>query len=259
MLPQTPRKPERPVLWIIAGPNGSGKSSLYNRSDIEGWGGSVWIINPDLLTQHIVEHEAQELLAANLAAVQRIESWLLTSLDVYQTIGVETVLSSSKYRALVDKARAQGFEVRMLFVLLRNVAMQIERVRIRVATGGHDVPEDKIRARRTRSFEQLAWFADHVDLLAIFDNPGGSPELMAAKHGDKPIVWHRQPGSVLRAELVAAGLTGLPQPVAKARRKPEKPAAAATPTAKAPRPRRRGRRTPRKNLPSPPLSAKDPA
>ncbi len=44
----TPRKPERPVFWIIAGPNGSGKSSFYNRTDFEGWGGSVWIINPDL-------------------------------------------------------------------------------------------------------------------------------------------------------------------------------------------------------------------
>ena len=46
----TPRKPQRPVLWIVAGPNGSGKSSLYNRSDIEGWGGSVWIIgDPELM------------------------------------------------------------------------------------------------------------------------------------------------------------------------------------------------------------------
>ncbi len=100
MLPKTPRKPERPVLWIIAGPNGCGKSSLYNRSDIEGWGGSVWIINPDLLTQHIVEHETLALTDANLAAVQRIEAWLHSSLEVYQTIGVETVLSSAKYRRL---------------------------------------------------------------------------------------------------------------------------------------------------------------
>jgi len=114
VLPQTPRKPERPVLWIIAGPNGCGKSSLYNRSDIEGWGGSVWIINPDLLTQHIVEHEALALLDANLAAVQRIETWLHGSLDVYQTIGVETVLSSDKYRRLLTEAQARGFEVRML-------------------------------------------------------------------------------------------------------------------------------------------------
>ena len=90
----TPRKPEKPVLWIIAGPNGCGKSSFYNRTDIEGWGGSVWIINPDLLTQRIVEQEHLGIDAANLAAVERIERWLFTSVDVHQTIGVETVLST---------------------------------------------------------------------------------------------------------------------------------------------------------------------
>lgn len=54
---RTPRKTERPILWIIAGPNGSGKSSLYNRTDIEGWGGTVWIVNPDLLTVTLRESE----------------------------------------------------------------------------------------------------------------------------------------------------------------------------------------------------------
>lgn len=53
MTRKTPRKAERPIFWIIAGPYGSGKSSLYNETSIEGWGGSVWIINPDLLTLNL--------------------------------------------------------------------------------------------------------------------------------------------------------------------------------------------------------------
>nr|WP_295659490.1 zeta toxin family protein [Polymorphobacter sp.] len=201
-----PSNIERPILWIVAGPNGSGKSSLYKKSDIAGWSGAVWIINPDLLTASIAEGEALELTAANLAAVQRVEVWLNASIDVYQTIGVETVLSSPKYRALVDRAHARGFDVRMIFVLLDRVALQIDRVRIRVQTGGHDVPEDKIRSRRTRSFEQLAWFADHVDQLIVFDNSAGEPELMATKAGAAPIVWHRRPRAALRTEFEAAGL-----------------------------------------------------
>lgn len=102
----TPRKPERPVLWIIAGPNGSGKSSFYNRTDIEGWGGSVWIINPDLLTEQIEEGEGLPLEVATLEAVQRIEKWLYHSVEVYQTIGVETVLSSPKYRTTPPASRS---------------------------------------------------------------------------------------------------------------------------------------------------------
>ena len=179
----TPRKPDRPIFWIVAGPNGSGKSSLYNRTDIEGWGGSVWIINPDLLTATIVEHESISLNEANLAAVNRIEQWLESSIQTYQTIGVETVLSSGKYRRLVDFAHERGFEVRMLFVMLQSLELQLARIKERVARGGHDVPADKVAARRARSFEQFCWFAMHADLTFVFDNSAATPKLAAVWDG----------------------------------------------------------------------------
>lgn len=178
---RTPRRPDRPIFWIIAGPNGCGKSTFYNRTDIEGWGGSVWIINPDLLTAKIVESERLEVVDANLAAVQRIEKWLETSIQAYQTIGVETVLSSGKYRRLVELAQRHGFEVRMIYILLGSLKLQMERIAQRVRDGGHDVPADKVEARRTRSFEQLGWFAQHVDRCWVFDNSTGEPELVAVK------------------------------------------------------------------------------
>lgn len=218
--PISPYRTKQPILWIIAGPNGSGKSSLYRRTDIAGWNGSVWIINPDLLTSDIVTREGLDLATANLQAVQRIETWLHTSLDVYQTIGVETVLSSDKYRKLVVRARERGFEVRMIYVLLGTVERQIARVRGRVAEGGHDVPEDRIRARRTRSFEQLAWFADHVDRLVIFDNSSSEPMLIASKSRSQQFSWHRRPAVPLRTELAAAGLADLPPQRHSAKKRP---------------------------------------
>lgn len=184
----TPRRPDKPVFWIIAGPNGSGKSSLYNRTDIEGWGGSVWIINPDLLTAKIVESESLEIQSANLEAVNRIEDWLDASIEAYQTIGVETVLSSPKYQRLVDKAHNRGFEVRMIYVVLRSAELQLKRIQNRVMEGGHDVPAQKVIERRARSFDQLKWFAKHVDQLFIFDNSTGEPDLIGAKQADHIIV-----------------------------------------------------------------------
>lgn len=205
MSSRTPRKPDKPVLWIIAGPNGSGKSSLYNRTDIEGWGGSVWIINPDLLTAKIVESEGLVLESANLAAVQRVERWLDASIDAYQTIGVETVLSSPKYRRLVEKAKLQGFDVRMIYVVLNSLELQLRRIRQRVADGGHDVPADKVAERRQRSFEQLAWFARHVDECLIFNNSTGEPELIGGlKKGY--LVQVRDFPSDLRSTLNAGGI-----------------------------------------------------
>lgn len=173
----------RPRLWIVAGPNGSGKSSAYDRSDVDEFGGSVWIINPDLLTARIQEAERLPLREANLQAVKRIEDWLEASLDVHQTIGVETVLSTDKYRRLVEKAKLRSFEIRLIYVFLRSAEAQIERIRWRVAKGGHAVPDDKVRARRERSFDQLPWFMEAADSAWLFDNSGAEPELVGRKDG----------------------------------------------------------------------------
>ena len=122
----------RPRLWIIAGPNGCGKSTAYSHSDIAEFDGSVWIINPDLLTMRLVDQEGLGQRDANLEAVTRIEKWLDASIDVHQTIGVETVLSTPKYRSMVEKAKRRGFEIRLIYVIVDRVETQIERVRLRV-------------------------------------------------------------------------------------------------------------------------------
>ena len=166
---------------IIAGPNGSGKSSIYQGSDVEFGMRSVWIINPDLLTARISEAEGLDLASANVQAVQRIERWLEASIDAHQTIGVETVLSTDKYRRLVEHAKRRGFEFRLLFVVLDTPARNIERVRLRVSKGGHDVAKDKIIARHARSLAQLPWFLAEADVAWLYDNSGAAPRLVGTK------------------------------------------------------------------------------
>ena len=141
----------------------------------------MWIINPDLLSQRIAEQEGLALGPANGEALNRIEIWLRSSIRAYQTIGVETVLSTPKYRPLVQEAKSLGFEIRLLYIVLRTADMNVERVRLRVQRGGHDVAEDKIRARRERSFQQLPWFMEQADLALIYDNSGLEPQLVGQK------------------------------------------------------------------------------
>jgi predicted ABC-type ATPase len=172
---------EPPVFLIVAGPNGSGKSSVYQDADVEAFGRSVWIINPDLLSVRISEGEGLALPAANLEAVRRIEAWLEASINAHQTVGVETVLSTPKYRRLVDRAKQLGFEVRLIYVLLDSPQRNIERVRLRVKKGGHAVPENKILERHARSLEQLPWFLDRADQASLFDNSGATPRLIGEK------------------------------------------------------------------------------
>jgi predicted ABC-type ATPase len=172
---------EPPILWIVAGPNGSGKSSSYQTLDVEASARSVWIINPDLLTAHLREAEGLSLYDANLQAVRRIEAWLEASIQAHQSVGVETVLSTDKYRRLVTAAKALRFLVRLTYVVLDSPQRCIERVRQRVKKGGHAVPEDKIVERYARSLGQLPWFLDQADEAWLLDNSDASPKLMGRK------------------------------------------------------------------------------
>ena len=176
-----PPKVDQPWLFLIAGPNGSGKSSVYQDADFETEGRSVWIVNPDLLTARIQRSENLDMSLANIAAVNRIWSWLDASLSVHQTVGVETVLSTDKYRTMVQRAKSLGFAIWLIYVVLDSPERNVERVRLRVAKGGHDVPENKIRERYVRSLQQFPWFLDQADVALIYDNSKAQPKLIAEK------------------------------------------------------------------------------
>ena len=71
-----------------------------------------------MLTVRIHDVEGLALADANRAAVERIEAWLDASVDVHKSVGVETVLSTGKYRRLVESAKGLGFAVWLVYVIL---------------------------------------------------------------------------------------------------------------------------------------------
>ena len=106
--------------------------------------------------------------------MRRIYTWLEASIAAHQTVGVETVLSTDKYRNLVLAAKARH-------VILKSADLNVERVRIRVAEGGHHFAKRKIIERRERSLQQLPWFLEHADGAWSFDNSGSKPRLIGTK------------------------------------------------------------------------------
>lgn len=151
--------------------------------------GSVWIINPDELAKRIRESEGLGLDPANIAAVERMRVWLDASVDAYQTIGVETVLSTDKYRTLVQAARSRGFQISLIYIYLDSADLNVERVQVRVRKDGHAVDEGKIRSRRLNSFAQFPWFFSQADTVDVFDNSGAKPELVLTKRDDSITVY----------------------------------------------------------------------
>jgi predicted ABC-type ATPase len=193
-----------PAFWIIAGPNGSGKSTLYGSRRDAIYGNTIisdpnrpfWIINPDLRASRIKRVEKRSLKDANLEAVRRIEKWLKASIQAHQSIGVETVLSTDKYRRLVRAAKQRGFEFRLVYVVLQDSRLNVQRVGLRVKKGGHGVPKAKITERWQRSLDQLPWFLKEADWALLFDN---SDQLR--------IVGRKHEGTITLDETAPAALT----------------------------------------------------
>jgi len=181
-----------PELWIIAGPNGAGKTTLAQARPIRELLPRVRFLNPDdaalaLLVQQgyrgfadAPEHIQREVF---LAAARKITEELDVALHRSEPVGVETVLSSDKYRAPVEFVQEHGGFVGFIYVALASPELACARVARRVRAGGHNVPEDKTRARWHRSLANLEWFARRASACWVFDNsdenPAVPPQLVA--------------------------------------------------------------------------------
>ena len=200
-----PQSAEKPLFLIVAGPNGSGKSTAYEDARAEFEGRTVWIVNPDRLTARLSEVEGLVGHDANLAAVNRIEQWLDSSFAVHKSVGVETVLSTDKYRRLVIRAHDLGYEIWLLYVMLDHPDKNVDRVAIRVKKGGHSVAEADIRRRYERSLAQLPWYLERADRAWIYDNSGAQLKLVATKSDDLLEIDIGSPAKLLEALDIAPG------------------------------------------------------
>ena len=102
-----------------------------------------------------------------------------------ESFAFETTLSGRTYVRRIPRWQSMGFRVKLIFLCLSDVRIAIDRVRIRVKQGGHNVPEDVIRRRYEtgwRNFNEM--YKNLVDTWVLYDNSGERPVLMDA--GGKP-------------------------------------------------------------------------
>lgn len=78
----------------------------------------------------------------------------------------------SKYKTIQELQEA-GYFVVLLFVGLVNADTSVLRVTTRVATGGHGVPEAKLKERFARTQKAIAHAAPLADMTLMFDNSRG--------------------------------------------------------------------------------------
>ena len=91
----------------------------------------------------------------------------------------ETVMSSNDKIQVLKDSRNAGFKNYLYYIATDDPAINIQRVSNRVSTGGHAVPEEKIRQRYYRSLDLLLDAIKLADRAFIFDNSGSENTWLA--------------------------------------------------------------------------------
>ena len=108
----------------------------------------------------------------------------------------ETTLGGNTIPALLSSALSAGLEVRVWYVGLSSVELHIDRVRTRVAKGGHPIPEQKIRERFDRSRLNLIRLLPRLTELLVYDNSSeANPD--AGERPEPKLLLHIDSGKIV--------------------------------------------------------------
>lgn len=164
------------TIYLFAGPNGSGKSTVianyissYGLDDVE-------YICPDIYATELFG-SIDDIYERYIKAMSFAEYKRERLLKEGKSMIIETVLSRSDKLDFIKKAKTQGYRIVSVFVGTESADINCMRVKRRVSEGGHDVPEEKIRSRYTKSMDNLSLLAECSNELYIYDNSGDHPVL----------------------------------------------------------------------------------
>lgn len=136
---------ENPYLLILGGANGSGKTTVAR--EFAALKNLPYLGADEIAAKIDSTDPASVAIEAGREFVNRIASFL----DEKVSFILESTLSGKSLRRWVEKAVKNGYTVEIIFVYLDSPELCIQRVKERVAKGGHHVPEADIVRRWERS------------------------------------------------------------------------------------------------------------
>lgn len=184
-----------PSVFLIAGPNGAGKTTvatsfLRDKLSVQNF------VNADTIAAGLsaFSPDSQAMTAGRIMIKQ-----LRTYADERRDFAFESTLSGTKHAVWLEALVATSYEVKVAFIWLSSPERAVDRVKARVAMGGHSVPEGRIRRRYWRGMSN---FMNRYRQLAVqwsvFDNSEpGPPDFVARGSGDRVLqvsntgVWNK--------------------------------------------------------------------
>ena len=165
-----------PNLFIISGCNGAGKTTasftiLPELLKIKEF------VNADEIARGLSPFQPESVsIQAGRIMLYRLQELISQKVD----FAFETTLASRSFVGLINKAREKGYTINLIYYWLDSTQLAIERVKIRVAEGGHHIATDTIIRRYYPGIKNfIHLYKDNVDYWMFIDNSKTLPELIA--------------------------------------------------------------------------------
>ena len=173
-----------PKLYIISGCNGSGKTT------------ASYTLLPDLLNcrEFVNSDEFAKSFspfdpgAASVTASRYMLMKINYLLERKADFAIETTLATRSRLQIVRQAQQQNYETTVLYFWLNSPELAIERVRDRVESGGHHIPDAVIRRRYVMGLQYLFdVYIPVIDRWILADN--SKPPFSVVAEGSKDVIY----------------------------------------------------------------------
>ena len=177
-----------PFLYIISGCNGAGKTTASYTILPEVLKCKEFV-NSDEIAKGLSPFNSDNIsvaIEASRIMYKRIKELIATG----ETFAMETTLATRSVANLIREAQGEGYYVTLLYFWLNTPDLAVERVKMRVAAGGHNVPENTIRRRYSSGISNLFnLYLPISDYWLITDNSLSPMEIIAKgfRNGKKEI------------------------------------------------------------------------
>ncbi len=162
-------------IFLLGGANGSGKSTfavdLIEQTN-------YFFLNADEIEKSLDEPKSN---AASVKAGRMFFDKISELIKDEISFIVESTLSGKSLLNIIKQAKANNYNISIIYVYLDSAETCISRIKARVQKGGHHIPDDVVRRRYYRSLHNFWYkYKDLADKWMMYYNAGTSIEDVAA-------------------------------------------------------------------------------
>ena len=177
-------------MFIISGCNGAGKTTA-SYTLLPGLLNLHTFVNADEIADELSPQDPEkESLRAFRLMLERMDQLIARGED----FAVETTLATKSLAGIIDNAQHLGYKVGLLYFWLKSPELAVRRVAIRVASGGHSIPENTIVRRYRQGMQNLRnIYLPLCDSWVLIDNSATEADLIAERKLDEtePVIYNQ--------------------------------------------------------------------